>query len=133
MTVRHAACLCGRISLGCRGEPVRISICHCDECRRRTGSAFGVQVRYEASATTASGDASEYVRIADSGRQSRHRFCPDCGTTVWWTMERDPGLVVVAGGTFADRALPAPSVEVYAERRYAWCDMPALAKIESIP
>lgn len=26
--------------------PVRIGICHCFECQRRTGSVFGVQARF---------------------------------------------------------------------------------------
>ncbi|HZX80686.1 MAG TPA: GFA family protein [Lysobacter sp.] len=130
--VRHAACLCGRIHLECRGAPVRISICHCDDCRRRTGSAFGLQVRYAQADTMASGDPGIHTRVADSGRRADHRFCPACGTTVWWTMERDPGLVVVAGGAFAERDLPGPSVEVYAARRYPWCEMPLLAGIESM-
>lgn len=133
MTVRTAACLCGRVQLECRGEPVRVSICHCDACRRRTGAPFGLQVRFAEADATPAGDPAEYVRTADSGRWARHRFCRDCGTTVWWTMERDPGLVVVAGGSFADPGLPAPWAEVYASRRYAWCDMPALAGIDSTP
>ena len=133
MTVRTARCLCGRVSIACRGQPVRVSICHCDDCRRRTGSVFGLQVRYTQDATTPAGDPRVFVRSADSGRTAEHRFCPDCGTTVWWTMQRDPGLVVVPGGAFADRDLPPPVVAVYAERRYPWCAMPALEGIESHP
>ena len=40
MTAREASCSCGRIRLRCKGEPVRISVCHCLECQKRTGSAF---------------------------------------------------------------------------------------------
>lgn len=130
MSLRHAACPCGRVAVECRGEPVRVSICHCDACRRRTGSAFGVQVRYRADDTTPAGDPGEYVRVADSGRAVRQRFCRECGTTVWWTMDRDPGLVVIAGGTLADRDLQPPVVELYPTRRYGWCAMPALDGIE---
>jgi len=28
------------------GEPVRVSVCHCLECQRRTGIAFSVQARF---------------------------------------------------------------------------------------
>lgn len=133
MTVRTARCLCGRVSIECRGAPVRVSVCHCDDCRRRTGSAFGVQVRYAQADATPAGDPAVYVRTADSGRTATHRFCPACGATVWWTMERDPGLVVVPGGAFADRDLPPPTVEVYAARRYPWCALTAGAGLESFP
>ena len=41
MTTRTATCSCGQLRLACEGEPVRISICHCLECQKRTGSIFG--------------------------------------------------------------------------------------------
>ena len=38
---RRARCCCGRLSVRVRGEPVINGLCHCDDCRRRTGSALG--------------------------------------------------------------------------------------------
>ena len=38
MTMRVASCSCGQLRLTCEGEPVRISICHCLECQKRTGN-----------------------------------------------------------------------------------------------
>ena len=46
MTTREAQCSCGQLRLTCEGEPVRISICHCLDCQRRTGSVFGTQARF---------------------------------------------------------------------------------------
>ncbi len=46
MTARHAACACGRLRVSCEGDPVRVSVCHCLECQRRTGSVFGVSARF---------------------------------------------------------------------------------------
>src|SRR5271165_6507415 len=43
MTSHEAACSCGQLRLICQGDPVRVSMCHCFECQRRTGSTFGVQ------------------------------------------------------------------------------------------
>jgi hypothetical protein len=43
MTARYAACGCEQLQLTAEGDPVRISVCHCLACQRRTGSAFGVQ------------------------------------------------------------------------------------------
>jgi hypothetical protein len=131
--IRRAACACGQLGIDCRGEPVRVSICHCRSCQRRTGAPFGWQVRFPEAAVTPTGEAARYTRTADSGRSIDFRFCPRCGSTVWWTMDRDPGLVVVAGGAFADPALPPPTIEVYAGRQHAWAAMPALADIESHP
>jgi hypothetical protein len=43
MTNHEAACSCGQLRLICQDDPVRVSMCHCLECQRRTGSTFGVQ------------------------------------------------------------------------------------------
>lgn len=128
---RRAACACGQLAIDCRGAPLRVSICHCRTCQRRTGAPFGWQVRFPEGAVTPTGEAAHYRRTADSGRAIDFRFCPACGSTVWWTMDRDPGLVVVAGGAFADPTIPPPAIEVYTERQHAWTAMPALDGIES--
>ena len=38
---RTARCCCEACELVVEGEPVLNAICHCDNCKRRTGSAFG--------------------------------------------------------------------------------------------
>ena len=46
MDSREASCSCGQLRLTVEGDPVRISMCHCLACQRRTGSAFGMQARW---------------------------------------------------------------------------------------
>jgi hypothetical protein len=43
---RRAACSCGQLHLSIEGEPVRISMCHCFECQRRTGAVLSNQARF---------------------------------------------------------------------------------------
>jgi hypothetical protein len=45
MTTRHAACSCGQLQLTIEGEPLRISMCHCLACQRRTGAVISNQAR----------------------------------------------------------------------------------------
>lgn len=133
MIVRHASCTCGQLRIACEGDPVRVSMCHCLDCRRRTGSVFAVQARFREDQVRPLGESHEYARTTDSGRTVTQRFCPHCGNTVWWTLQREPGVVAVAVGAFADPGFPAPWVEVYTERRSPWAVMPALEGIESHP
>lgn len=130
MTTRHAARHCGQLRATCTGELVRVSMCHCFACQRRTGSVFGVQARFSADQVEIVGESREYVRVGDSGLPIVQRFCPACGSTVWWTLERDSGLVGVAVGAFADPGFPAPWVAVYEDCRHPWTELPALAGIE---
>ena len=46
MATRDAACSCGQLRVRAGGDPIRISICHCLACQRRSGSAFAVQARF---------------------------------------------------------------------------------------
>src|SRR5215471_7461464 len=39
---RMARCRCGALHAEVSGDPIRVIVCHCDECQRRTGSVFGV-------------------------------------------------------------------------------------------
>jgi hypothetical protein len=124
MTTRHAACSCGQLRLTVEGEPVRVSICHCLACQRRTGSAFGVQARFDAEHVRTEGEHSEYVRVSDDGEARTFSFCPECGATVFYTLPSAPCLVAVPVGAFADPGFPAPWVSVYESRRHPWLGLP---------
>ncbi len=121
MSIRHASCSCGQLSVTCEGEPVRISICHCLACQRRTGSPFGAQARFPIEQIrSVEGRASTYTRVGDSGGVATFRFCPDCGSTVAWELVGAPGFMTVAVGAFADPGFPPPTRSVYDEHRHPW-------------
>jgi len=120
MTTRRAACNCGQLHLTIEGEPSRISMCHCLECQRRTGAVVSNQARFRREQVTFAGTATEYTRSADSGNALTFRFCPVCGSTVYWTGTGFPGLVAVAIGTLADPTFPAPTISVWEESRHQW-------------
>lgn len=120
MIERTATCSCGRLSLRCKGEPIRVSICHCFACQRRTGSAFGTQARYAKSEVAVRGTATTYVREGESGASITFFFCPTCATTVYWDHPAMPDFLLVAVGAFADLTLPAPSASFYEERQHPW-------------
>jgi hypothetical protein len=123
MTTRLAACSCGQLRLTCEDEPVRVSICHCLECQKRTGSVFAVQARFGREAVTIAGETTRWTRVGDSGASATFGFCPVCGSTVYWEL---PGFVAVAVGAFADPGFPPPQVSVYEERAHPW----ALAAVD---
>src|SRR5437867_3678104 len=123
MTTRYAACSCEQLRLVVKGDPVRISVCHCLACQRRTGSAFGVQARFPAERVAIEGTHREYVRISDEGESRTYSFCPECGGTVFYKLESAPELVAVPVGAFADPAFPPPTVFVWETRRHPWVEL----------
>lgn len=117
---RTAQCACGAVTVSCSGEPVLVSLCHCSECQRRTGSAFGAAAFFREDCVDIRGETRRYTRNGESGFSVRHRFCPSCGSTVFWYPERKPGIVAVAVGCFADPAFPPPTQSVHEEGMVGW-------------
>ena len=120
MTIRIASCSCGALTARCAGDPVRVSVCHCLACQRRSGSAFAVQARFPEDRVTIAGASRNWTRIGDEGSQARFRFCPVCGSTLFYTVDEDPGLIAIAVGAFADPDFPPPTRSVYEVRRHRW-------------
>ncbi len=119
--MREAACSCGQLRATVEGDPVRISMCHCLACQRRTGSAFSMQARYPARAgDRPAAGRSTYVRVSDSGVERTFHFCPDCGATVFYENDDSPHLIAVTTGAFADPSFPQPAFSVWERRRHAW-------------
>jgi len=131
MSARIASCSCGELSATVTEDPVRISICHCLACQRRTGSVFGAQARFRATAVEVHGQSRTYIRVGDEGNRATFHFCPECGSTVHWGLEGLDELVYAPIGAFADPTFPAPSVSVYEIRKHAWVTLPAT--IEAMP
>ena len=121
---RVAACSCGQLQAHVIGEPVRVSVCHCLACQRRTGSVFGAQARFPRAGVTIVGSSSAYVRTGDEGTKCTFRFCPNCGATVYYQPEAFPDTVGIPIGAFADPTFPAPKVSVYESRMHSWVHIP---------
>lgn len=132
MTTRRAACSCGQLALTIVGEPSRISMCHCQECQRRTGAVLSNQARFRREQITFAGATTAWTRAAESGNTLTFHFCPVCGSTVYWTGTGFAGLVAVAIGTFADRDFPPPTVSVWESERHPWVTVPGDAAVKRV-
>jgi len=122
MSTHKASCRCGQLKAVATGDPVRVSVCHCLNCKKRSGSAFAAQVRFPAERVTFEGRSSSHVMRGDSGNPARFHFCPECGTDVYYVIEgKFDGLVAIPLGTFEDPfAFPEPQYSVYENRKYDW-------------
>jgi hypothetical protein len=124
MSHRIASCSCGKLSAQVDGDPVRVSVCHCLACQRRTGSVFGAQARFHRSSVSIAGEGRDFVRVGDEGTRVTFTFCPGCGATVYYVMAGQEELVAIPVGAFADPSFPAPAYSVYEDRMHGWVTMP---------
>jgi hypothetical protein len=127
MSYRHARCLCGQLSVTLGGDPFVVLLCNCTDCQRRSGSIYGVGAYFAgAQAVATAGTARRYTKTAQSGRLVQFHFCPDCGTSLYWTAPDAPlseGLGV-AVGCFNDRSFPRPDLIAWCDSALAWATFP---------
>ena len=121
MTSRTASCRCGQLRATATGEPVRVSVCHCLDCQKRTGSAFSAQARWPADQLTIEGQSKIWTHLADSGNRITHHFCADCGSTVHYSIDgKFDGLVAIPLGSFDNPYSLKPRFSVWEKRKHDW-------------
>jgi hypothetical protein len=120
----EAACQCNQLRLEVPSRPLMTIACHCIDCQRRTGSAFGVLAYFRADQVTIIGDVKTFQRISAANNEVETSFCPNCGSTVCLKLSKQPALLGVALGAIADPSFPAPSWSVWEQSKHGWVDVP---------
>ncbi len=109
MTVLSGKCHCGHVQISVRGEPLRIGICHCIDCRQESGSAFTFYAVWSAKHFERQGETAEF--------HGQH-FCPHCGSRLFSVDDREAeiklGILSEAPTHFV------PSYELWIKRREPW-------------
>jgi hypothetical protein len=101
-------CLCGAVRLEMSGEPSRVGICHCLDCRKHHGAVFAAFAVFPADAVAVTGEVSSY--------RDRY-FCPVCGSSVFSRSADE--VEVPLGGLDAPNRM-RPTYEMWTRRREDW-------------
>ena len=117
MFVFSGKCLCGHVSYRCYATPDRIVNCHCEDCRRATGSVFGTNLFVPEDEVEISGEVSSYSHTADSGNKMTKRFCKNCGTLLFGNSSGRNNVMSIRAGTLDQLDLIKPSENVFMESR----------------
>jgi hypothetical protein len=113
-------CSCGSLRFTAE-RYLYAQLCHCDACRKRTGSAYGISVVIEdASLLEFSGETRTFKRVAESGNPVEYDFCPRCGSVIRWRVAALQGRQVIAGGAFDDPNAFEIAGEMYTARALPW-------------
>ena len=121
--VRYGGCSCGAVRFEVRGEPAKIGICHCQECRKATGAAFVAYADWPRSALTFTGE----------GRSFRGRsFCPVCGSRLFHLSDHEAEIMI---GALDDAPSDlVPTREGWVKRREHWLEpVPGASHSEEDP
>ncbi|MFQ5417681.1 MAG: GFA family protein [Myxococcota bacterium] len=114
-------CLCGRVRYRYAGQPLAFYACHCTDCQRQTGSAFGLSMianREEVEVLTVEPEGFE-ISMPD-GRTKRGRYCQSCVARVWGEPVKFPQIFVLRPGTFDDPPGFAPFGDIWTASARSW-------------
>ena len=106
-------CLCGNITFSADTDIKLMANCHCDDCRRATGAAFGTLLFVDDDAVEIEGDPKVFDHTADSGAAMQKLFCPDCGSQMFGRNSNRPGTLSVRAGVVEQKDLVKPGANVY--------------------
>ncbi|PZW45128.1 hypothetical protein C8P66_112145 [Humitalea rosea] len=113
-TIHSGGCNCGALRLEARGAPKRVGLCHCQTCRRQSGSAYSAFVVWDRDRVTISGPA----HMWRAATEQRH-FCPNCGAPVF-ALDGGPEIEVRLGCLDAAPSGLVPGYELWVGRREHW-------------
>lgn len=123
---RIAMCCCEQTSIEVEGSPELHGICHCNNCKKRTGSAFGISAYFRnENILTKRGDFGCYpFQSRQNDAMQERYFCKACGTTLFWQLSTSPHLTGIAGGCFAEHPLSEPTYSASCKEKFSWVKLP---------
>ena len=107
--VRYGGCSCGAVRFVVRGDPLKVGVCHCFECRKATGSAFFAYADWPLDAFNWSGATRIFA-----GRS----FCGMCGSRLFHLSEQ--GVEISIGALDEGPSDLVPTQEGWIKRRERW-------------
>ena len=118
-------CQCGDIRYEVIGTPQQLVVCHCADCQRQSGSAFGMTlVVNEADFRLTQGELNTFASKSDAGRAKLGAFCPACGTRIYHKPEWRKGTVSVKPGTLDDTSILKPDIHIWTDSKQPWITIP---------
>ncbi|WP_180899996.1 GFA family protein [Martelella soudanensis] len=126
----EGGCQCGALRYRVSGMPLTFYLCHCRNCQRQSGSAFGESLMLRCEDLTIDGAQEVRWTAGGSGVPVRQTFCGRCGGRLSHQREKSP-VLVVKPGTLDDPSWLVPVAEIFTASRQPW--LPALPGAAQYP
>lgn len=116
---REGQCLCGAVRYAVRGPLREILVCHCHECRRWAGRAWGATAARTSDLEIREAGALRWIESPRSAHRASRGFCVECGSSLFW---RAPGSdrTSIAVGTLDDPGALRVAAHIWVEQAAEW-------------
>ncbi len=116
--LRLGGCQCGAVRYESAGEPAALYICHCRECQKQSGSAFGMSLLMPRSGLRVTrGAQSFWARPTASGARLDCAFCRECGSRLWHASDATPRTVTIKAGSLDDALDAFKAIHLWTVRK----------------
>jgi hypothetical protein len=118
-------CQCGQLRYEIRAEPMSVYICHCTECQRQSGGAFGMSmVVPRPSLVYVSGKPATWSRTSDRGNVLDGDMCATCGVRIAHHPKVNPAVSILKPGTLDDTRWLVPVGHIWTRSAQPWVPIP---------
>lgn len=116
------SCLCGGIRYEIDAELTAVSNCHCGQCRKASGAAFGTGATIPtASFRFIAGE--ELLEAWESSPGKRRCFCRRCGSPILKRNDARPESLRLRLGTLDSDPGVKPSKHIYVGSKAPWFEI----------
>jgi hypothetical protein len=117
MQSEPGGCSCGAIRFLISGEPSRVAVCHCGDCRRAVGAqSVAWLILAKANYTISSGRPVAYVSSPEVVRT----FCGSCGTSLTYSNANFPERIDATAASLDDPGRFPPTKTSFESERIEW-------------
>lgn len=117
-----AQCLCGGITFRIDGELAPIQICHCSQCRRAQGAAFGANIPVD-SAAVHFDRGTELMSEYEATPGKKRVFCRRCGSPIYSARASLPGVLRIRAGLIDEPLATRPAFHMHVASKASWYDI----------
>ena len=121
--ILSGGCACGAIRYESDADPIVALNCHCRDCQRAGGSAYGAIMVVPQAAVKLRGELHYYKTIGDKGNAVERGFCSVCGSQVTTKLERMPDVLGLHAASLDDPSLYTPTIDAFTASAQPWDHM----------
>jgi len=118
----HGSCLCGTVKYEVRGEPLGMYYCHCETCRKATGTSFATNIAVATDAFVIT-SGRQLLKPYESSPKKFRYFCSACGSPIYSQAEASSQMISLRCGTLDEDPKLRPTVHFYAASKAPWFEI----------
>ena len=119
----NGGCQCGAIRYVISGALPPAYACHCGDCKKQSGSAFGMSIAIEWARVIFSGSVATSEGLTFSGKPKLRCFCPKCGTRMWHRASANSEWITLKAGTLDCADLIEPRGHLWVSKKQPWISL----------